>query len=208
METIKERLLIFLNYKNLGQTKFEKMCGISNGSISNVKNKFGLNTLQKIYRTFPELSQEWLEFGEGDMLNKNTKKSSAPLIPLLSGSLSAGIGNEVTTFSAEDYYALPIFSDRKVDFLIHAYGESMLPTINSGDLLACRTASFPFIIRPNEIYAISTRDDSFVKRVVPVPDSEELEIISDNKFYAPFRISRADIISIAHVEGVMCVKKF
>ena len=36
--TVKQRLIEYLRIKKIGQNKFEKMAGISNGYISNIKN--------------------------------------------------------------------------------------------------------------------------------------------------------------------------
>lgn len=67
-ENIKERLLQFLNYKKLGQTKFEEMCGISRGYIAKSKKSYGTEIIEKIGSTFPELNTAWLISGEGEML--------------------------------------------------------------------------------------------------------------------------------------------
>ena len=36
--TVKQRLIQYLKYKGIGQNRFEKMAGISNGYISNIKS--------------------------------------------------------------------------------------------------------------------------------------------------------------------------
>ena len=66
--TVKERLVRYLKYKGLGQNKFEKMAGISNGYISNLKKSPGADILTKICVAAPDLNQQWLLTGEGQML--------------------------------------------------------------------------------------------------------------------------------------------
>ena len=67
--TVKERLIHYLKYKNIGQNKFEKIAGISNGYISNTKGNIGSNILTKILDVAPDLNKDWLLTGEGEMLN-------------------------------------------------------------------------------------------------------------------------------------------
>ena len=65
---IKERLISFIEAKSLTKSGFEKKCGLSNGYINNFKGNLGSEKLEAILTTFPELSREWLLFGDGDML--------------------------------------------------------------------------------------------------------------------------------------------
>lgn len=91
MENAKERLIKFLAFKGLGQTKFERLCGLSNGYINNLKANPGQKSLQKIVGAFPDLSPVWLLTGDGPMIlpasgiivNSNVKNS---------GNFNAGSG--------------------------------------------------------------------------------------------------------------------
>ena len=67
---MKKRLIEFLAYKNLGQNKFEEICGIANGTISNMRNNMTVKTAMKISAAFPELNICWLLIGEGKMLKE------------------------------------------------------------------------------------------------------------------------------------------
>lgn len=66
--TVKERLIEYLKYRNIGQNKFEKMAGISNGYISNTKGSIGTSVLTRIIDACPDLNKNWLLSGEGEML--------------------------------------------------------------------------------------------------------------------------------------------
>lgn len=68
-QNVKDRLLIYIKYLGIGQSKFEKLCGLSNGYINNSKGNFGSVKLEDILKTCPELNREWLLYGEGEMLN-------------------------------------------------------------------------------------------------------------------------------------------
>lgn len=67
--TAKERLIEFLKYKNIGQNKFERMCGLSLGYISKLRIEPSPTKLRGIINAFPELNEKWLLTGEGNMLN-------------------------------------------------------------------------------------------------------------------------------------------
>lgn len=74
-QTAKDRLLLFINHLNIGQGKFEKSCGISNGYINNLRSSPTVKVVQKIIGAYPELSQSWLITGEGEMLKSSISQT-------------------------------------------------------------------------------------------------------------------------------------
>jgi len=64
----KERLLEFLQYLGIGQTKFEEKTGLGRASISKIKDGMSAPNLAKISEAYPELNIEWLITGHGSML--------------------------------------------------------------------------------------------------------------------------------------------
>lgn len=76
MVTVKDRLKTFLKYKGLGQNKFEKTCGISNGYVNNLKESPSTRILKKIFDAYPELNTEWLLSGTGSMLLDQKESNS------------------------------------------------------------------------------------------------------------------------------------
>lgn len=71
-ETIKERLILFIRYLNIGQGKFEARCGLANGYVNNIRRSITPEKLQQIARQYPELNAGWLMTGEGEMLKTET----------------------------------------------------------------------------------------------------------------------------------------
>lgn len=67
--TVKERIMIFLDFKDMKPATFERLCGLSNGTLKQMKNEPRLSNIEKILETFPELNREWLLTGNGEMLN-------------------------------------------------------------------------------------------------------------------------------------------
>lgn len=69
METsVKQRLEQFIKYRKLTTRQFELNVGLSNGYVRNIRKSITQDKLEQITRTYPELSKEWLIFGEGDMV--------------------------------------------------------------------------------------------------------------------------------------------
>ena len=69
--TVIERLMLFLESKNMKPARAEKECGFSNGLLGNayrMKASIGSDKLEKILNTYPELSAEWLMRGVGPMI--------------------------------------------------------------------------------------------------------------------------------------------
>lgn len=66
--TAKERLILYLKEKGIGQNRFESIAGISNGYIHNLKSTPGSSHLLKILNAAPDLNKTWLLTGEGEML--------------------------------------------------------------------------------------------------------------------------------------------
>ena len=66
--TVKQRLIQYLKFKKIGQTKFEEMAGLSRGYITNLRKEPTTSKLLMILSAAPDLNRRWLETGEGEML--------------------------------------------------------------------------------------------------------------------------------------------
>ena len=93
--TVKQRLIEYLTYKKIGQTKFEEMAGLSRGYITNLRKEPTTSKLLKILSVAPDLNKTWLETGEGEMLN-----SIQEVVPLAPGKVE----EYTTTKSGITYY--------------------------------------------------------------------------------------------------------
>lgn len=67
--TVKERVYAFIEFKGISVKKFEELCSLSNGYVSSMRKGFGEDKLNNVLTMFPELSRDWLIYGEGEMLN-------------------------------------------------------------------------------------------------------------------------------------------
>lgn len=70
METQKERLKAFITASGYSVRAFENELGLSNGTIAHCTGNLSANLKEKVLARFPQLSQEWLLYGIGDMINR------------------------------------------------------------------------------------------------------------------------------------------
>lgn len=69
-----ERLLQFIEYKELSKNRFYKETGLSNGFLDKVKD-VGVSKIERILHAYPEINLHWLIQGKGDMLVSSEKYS-------------------------------------------------------------------------------------------------------------------------------------
>ena len=68
METVKDRLIQFIEYKGLNPHAFEKRCGLATSYIANMRNSLQPDKMMRIANNFPDLNFDWLLLGRGEML--------------------------------------------------------------------------------------------------------------------------------------------
>jgi hypothetical protein len=86
-QTVKQRVVEFIEYKKISVRSFERLCGLSNGYVKGIKHTIFPDKMKGITLQYPELNPVWLLTGEGQMI-KNTQAAE--------GAGSAGIaGNDV-----------------------------------------------------------------------------------------------------------------
>lgn len=100
-DTIKDRLKAFLDQMHIGRKEFTQMSGVSETLISNMSENLRNSSLERIYRAFPMLSPEWLEYGDGDMIleRRERKTRDTPLNRI--NRFIAFLGITTTAFLAE-----------------------------------------------------------------------------------------------------------
>ncbi len=71
--TAKERILQYLDYKEISQYDFSKKTGLSNGFLK-AGNNITSDNLKILSTIFLDLSIEWVVTGEGDMLREPVER--------------------------------------------------------------------------------------------------------------------------------------
>lgn len=107
---------------------------------------------------------------------------------------------DLPTYSLPDY-KYKVGTHRSFD----VSGDSMEPTLFEGDKVICsylEPTLWESSIKDNYVYVVVTRGDVVVKRVTNFLKAEkQLELISDNTFYEPFRMELGDIREIWYVRA-------
>ncbi|MEO9258567.1 MAG: S24 family peptidase [Crocinitomicaceae bacterium] len=218
---IKERILQITENKGITKESFFEKIGMSYGNFKG-KSKItpiNSNAIADILSIYPDVNPTWLLTGNGKMLFNDITASgqlvaepivnygSDKAIPLVNVNAVAGFGN--SNFSVEErdvkeYYVIPKFKNKQIDFMIEVEGSSMYPKYNSGDIVACRIINENKFIQWNKTHVIATKDQGIIiKRLKQGSIDENLLMISDNESYDPFEVNKSDISGVALVIGVI-----
>ena len=73
-QSVKQRLILFLKYIEIGQAAFAEQIGVSKGYVNNISKGIGADVLHRISAEYPELNTEWLIMGKGEMLKTTNIK--------------------------------------------------------------------------------------------------------------------------------------
>lgn len=207
METTKDRLLMLLEKLNMGgQNKFEEFCGMSRGTIAHSKGDVSSTNLSRIAKTYPEVNIEWLVSGNGNMFKETPIKSYTEGVPYYNVDFEMGFDLMVEDKTANPEYNISFSPYNKCDVWCNARGNSMYPTIASGDIIALKEIKdFSFLVS-GEIYAIVTSNGlRTIKRLRD--EGEDYVLIPDNKKdYSEQRINKHLVTRVYQVMG--CMKMF
>lgn len=69
--SVKERLIAFIDYKGISKNKFEILCGLSKRYVSNISKSISPDVAERISLNFPELNMGWILTGDGEMLKSS-----------------------------------------------------------------------------------------------------------------------------------------
>lgn len=143
------------------------------------------------------IDEHWLLTGEGEMAVPD-----GSLKPHFEAKAAAGFLDGISKgeYSGELKAAVSYLPD--YDFSIYAEGDSMMPRIESGDILACRMETDRLNIPLKKICVIDTKNGVLVK-VLAAHDDETVTLHSLNPRYPDTAIPADDILNIATVVGIV-----
>ena len=79
--SIKKRLTAFIDHKGLSISAFERLCSLSNGFVNSSGESLSYKSLEKISKSFPELSKSWVQSGKGKMIEELSPPTPAESPP-------------------------------------------------------------------------------------------------------------------------------
>jgi len=190
--------------KLLTQQEFAKALGISAGFVSEIEqgNKLpGSEVLSSLKKTFGT-SIDWLFTEEDDFGDSIVKEDEAQyendfvLISQMRGLISAGGGlvpdNVIEMRIAFRKDWIQHRGDPKNMSLIRVSGDSMEPTLFSGDLVLVDHGR-NYIDPQGGIYAVAIDHQIMIKRIQILLSTGKVIIISDNGKYQPIEIDPSQI---------------
>lgn len=198
----REKLKMLIREYGGTQSEFASLIGTTQPTIANwlSQNQIPAGGIAKICRALPNVSFEWLT-GQSDVPQRGyqdvTAMSDTPIgacyysrMPASAGQLEMG-DEDITT----ERISIPGVN---VDAYFPVVGNSMDPTIQSGDIVGIRKIDSMSRVRPNDIYLVFTRDNErMLKRIKGVNgQSPMLTLYSDNPAYEPFQIIKEQILAV------------
>ena len=230
----RERLSKLLEYTGLSRRALALKAGLTPQRLHDIASgktrKFSFEVLEHLASALPDISYEWLQNGEGEMLAQDkseeyrlrkvaditpftTPPEGVELTPENSVTFHPELrvsGGNIDNLSGDELSTTQLFiSGYEGCHAFPAVGHSMYPTIASGDLVICRRYTDSFI--PNgDVFVVITHDQLLVKRItlhqMDNPEDNYFIMKSDNpdkETYAPFRVAADDVRSLYKVLAVL-----
>lgn len=212
---VKENVEALLMESGLNINRFCVLCNID---VSNFRKKmtgtltWTLNDIEKLSSTL-NVRSGWLITGEGQkfkapdhmveqVLKDNPVRSERVGIPYYNVDFEMGFDIMVNDTTTNPDYMIDFAPYNKCTCWCNARGNSMYPTISSGDIIALKKIADFHLLLSGEVYAIVTVNGlRTIKRIKDNGDT--LTLIPDNKEYPEQIIDKKDVIGVFQVMGSM-----
>jgi len=227
MSEIKQRLVEFLQYKEIGQLAFENACSLSRGFVNKVGDSITVRSQERIQKAFPDLNMTWLKVGIGSMLNTPGDNEGTLVVPGFSSDSNDSELPENTKW----VYLLPIsaqggslndfvISVRDTDcekvispingaeYAITISGDSMAPEYPNGSQILIKRINERAFIDWGKAYVLDTCNGVVVKILVPSKRDGYVRCLSlsPDPMYAPFEVHLEDVFGVYRVLLCMSIK--
>lgn len=146
------------------------------------------------------INEDWLLDGKGQM-EKADRRSTRPHIPADKAVVAAGfVGSAIGSVQESECEVRPVMAPFPwYDFTIEVSGDSMEPTLQDGDIIACEWLPRDAEYKKGKIYVLDTNEGAVVKRITN--DGNVIHCHSDNPKYKDFIVDVDSILRIARVVG-------
>ena len=210
---ILNRIKEFKNFKT--DLELANFLQISKSTLSNWYSRNSIDFDLLFSKCELDIDLNWLITGRAilpnidkpNIINESSEMYNVRSIPLVSVNAVGGFGNNsfaIEERDVKDYYVIPKFRHKKVDFMIEVEGSSMYPKYNSGDVVACTIINENSFIQWNKTHVVATKEQGIIiKRIKKGDDDANLCMVSDNKDYDAFEVPKSEITGIALVVGVI-----
>lgn len=208
MNELKDRLKAVRLASGLSQTQLGKLAGVSQSAIAALES--GRNksaTFIPLIASVLNVNALWLSDGVGEMRPGDGKPSSLVtitptaqdyiLIPMMDAAPKMGIGGILPDYDmvidglrlSKGWVRqnLPTITSPKNLSVLSAFGDSMSPTLNDGDILLIDCGVNE--LKLDAVYVLALNDELYVKRVQRRITDGAVTIKSDNTMYDPVTVT-------------------
>lgn len=205
-ETVKDRLIRYLKMKPMSQKAFCEKIGASNTFINSMRRSVGHEKLFRIKQEFPDLSINWLLYGEGEMLNSQLPavEAGGKQIPFFDVEFEGGYNVMVNdqTRTAASFINVPY--ETRATHACRITGRSMQPDIYSGDVILLQYIEDFSWLPLGDIYAIVTTNDMrTVKRLARSDNDDNYLLVPSNAEYQAQELPKRLIRNVFRVVGTI-----
>src|SRR5690606_8340779 len=195
---------------DIGVTEFERKIGVGPSAIAKAiirNSRIKEETIVKVLETFPEVNENWLRNGIGEILLSNKPNSISTIkkgiiqdksiypVPLFDVDFTAGfIEMHPSNPNIIGYVDLPQF--RGCDAIVTCRNNSMSDVINPNDWVGIRRIMDKNDIEFGGIYGIVTVNFRLFKYLKESEKTNYILVESENKQYKPRHIHIDDLIEI------------
>lgn len=207
-ETVKTRLINFLEARDISKAEFCRNIGVSGAYIAAMRKSIPPEKLKFISEHYPELNITWLLTGEGPMLVEESNARLAGLLPDRSESMPV----KYVPVSAHASFIENIDSSGTLDFInvfpaaheredadnlyvFDVSGDSMSPTIQDGAQILTRRIPRKHWHYAEGVVVAVYGEFVVVKRILKngLASDNRLLLGSDNPRYSSMEIQEADL---------------
>lgn len=196
---MKERILQIIENKGLNKNKFYSITGLSNGFLDK-SGSIGVDKLEKILNSFPDIDSDWLITGKGNMLKSEKDfiqiSEQTESVPVYNIDFTASDINVFNDNIAEVIGYLNIPELKGSERVIIARGDSMLGVIDSGDFIGIKKINDFTFFNYGSPYAIVTEDYRLLKFIRKSDNSENIILRSNNPEYDDIELPKDKILEL------------
>ena len=158
-----------------------------------------------ISQAFPDLNQAWLLYGEGEMLKTNEESpviNYADGVPYYDEDFVLGFNEIGFPFAEKPSFLVRMPKYQNATLWCNATGDSMVPEINSGDVVALQLVEDHSFLVYGDVYAIVTTNGlRTIKRLGRSEDKNCYRLIPTNRAYDDQDIPKGKILRVFRVLG-------
>lgn len=144
---MKDRIIQIMRQTGLSNAEFAEKIGISTSSLSHIfsgRNNPSLDVVKRIHKSFPEISLNWIMYGEGNMYatdsgrngdtslniyDKAPEKENMPLFENAENPENTGSGQFYFDFRKEKPSETPVYQPQSTEKEVIKYIEKPQPKI-------------------------------------------------------------------------------